>query len=1302
LYLHAAVYAAGDWPQWRHDANRSGATADGGPSQASVLWQQALPYPDPAYDHQYRMCADITYAPVAAEGLVFIPANVTDQVMACDLQTGEVKWRYVTEGPVRLAPVYRKGSVYFGSDDGYLYCVSAKEGKLRWRVRGAPETLPDSRMLVNGRMCSRWPARGGPVAHENAVYFGVGIWPEEGAYVCAVNADTGKVLWRTDSMSYVKDGMSDHGRPYDLGLPPQGYLAVIDGELAVSSGRSLAAWFDLATGKMEPYTCFYSKLGPPRGTWYLSGINQYCVQGGNWFGTRADAAPAMPADLKNAKPAIFWSRQTPENERYVIKNRPFLNADTLRMGHLENSYTEPVLTETKMYASEFADDLKYRVPRGHTHVTFPEYDRIVARDLTRPRWTSIEQRHVLYRKSYNAKQKVKMPRLEFPILWEMKSPLRVLIKAGDRLYAGGKDTVAAIAIPKKGEKPRIAWQAKIDGTPVHALVADRKLIVATHNGSVFCFGSGRGRTTVADSTRQKRGPYRSPDKGYAMLLGWGGGARAKALAGEGHRVIVFEPDSAEAARAKGALAKAGVCGRQVQVIQGTPTDMLLTPYWANLVVAESLSAFGSPEATLSVALDALRPYTGKLLLHGGRRHTALLKQLLADRTGYAMRFEGKGVTVSRRTPPEGYADWTHEAGGPENCFASSDRLVKWPLGVLWYSGDIDRYFTPASHFQHERHPYPLVIGGRMFIVTHQHVHAVDIYTGSYLWKTEMPMTPYIRTRFFDSRIYGRPTERNCAVAGNWMYAITGERIRAFDVATGKQAKVFEIPPSLRDQAMLPAHKIEARRYQGHSAKIQAAPRWTEVRLWNDLLLAMLGRTLVAIDRHSGDVRWTRPSTRETTTYALGGDMLFGLDCDVPKFGGGGNGGKVSGLFSAMNPATGKIVWQKRPEYDAVPKHKVDHVRLWLRPIIPALSYNAKHGLIVMTVNRNSIRVFRAADGSPVWSKSNLTRGNLQRVYAPVVTDDYLLLSQYKGCYGYLLDIRTGKEIGADTGIPRPRTCARVIGNNSLLVYRDAATELYDIEKNRMIGLNSLRSGCTTSFIPAGGIMAAPMLGHGCVCNYPMFASVGLYHWPEIDRHRPASVRKSWVNQAKELLAQSDSAAGLTGPFASTAGKKINVEEFHLINSTIQTAGSAVLFRTKDQNAGYAVRRSAKPMQKGVFSFSLKRAPKKRGQQRHGNAFFVCGDGNTSKDLIECRLYYGGRSSLMITGDQAKHIEKKVSLGRQGTFAVTVTVDCKSRTVTVETAGNKLTSQITGSIDAITHYGYGGGNSDNFFTDIAVR
>jgi outer membrane protein assembly factor BamB len=112
--LNSSAVNAQDWPQWRHDAARSGATDKPCADRLTLQWTRDFGVPDPAYDHQYRMCADAANAPIAAGGLVFVPSNTDDSVTACDMDTGEVRWRYVCEAPVRFAPLYREGRVGFG------------------------------------------------------------------------------------------------------------------------------------------------------------------------------------------------------------------------------------------------------------------------------------------------------------------------------------------------------------------------------------------------------------------------------------------------------------------------------------------------------------------------------------------------------------------------------------------------------------------------------------------------------------------------------------------------------------------------------------------------------------------------------------------------------------------------------------------------------------------------------------------------------------------------------------------------------------------------------------------------------------------------------------------------------------------------------------------------------------------------------------------------------------------------------------------------------------------------------------
>ena len=228
------------------------------------------------------------------------------------------------------------------------------------------------------------------------------------------------------------------------------------------------------------------------------------------------------------------------------------------------------------------------------------------------------------------------------------------------------------------------------------------------------------------------------------------------------RVVVLESDRAIVAEARNRLAEQGRYGRKIQVLNTSLSDLHLTPHWANQVLVQDPAGHGPLENVLSSVLDTLRPFTGRLEVCADDPQRAVLERLLAHRTGYTLERNDNALFVRRLNAPEGSDDWTHEPGGPENAFASSDRLVQWPLGLLWYSGDIDRYFTPATHFQHERNPYPLVIDGRMFLITGHYLHAVDIYTGTYLWKTELPRTPWIETYYFDTRYYGRATERHCA------------------------------------------------------------------------------------------------------------------------------------------------------------------------------------------------------------------------------------------------------------------------------------------------------------------------------------------------------------------------------------------------------------------------------------------------------------------------------------------------------------------------------------------------------------
>src|SRR5262249_11355207 len=149
-----------DWPMSRHDVHRSAASPHDLPARLGLLWVRELPPLKPAWPDQPKMQFDSVYDPIVAGKTLFVASSRTASVTAYDTETGDEKWRFHTDGPVRFAPAGWEGRLYFVCDDGHLYCVDADRGTLLWKVRGGPS---DRKILGNERLISTWPARGAPV-----------------------------------------------------------------------------------------------------------------------------------------------------------------------------------------------------------------------------------------------------------------------------------------------------------------------------------------------------------------------------------------------------------------------------------------------------------------------------------------------------------------------------------------------------------------------------------------------------------------------------------------------------------------------------------------------------------------------------------------------------------------------------------------------------------------------------------------------------------------------------------------------------------------------------------------------------------------------------------------------------------------------------------------------------------------------------------------------------------------------------------------------------------------------------------
>ncbi len=241
--LVAAVSLDGaDWPTYRFDEKRSGATLErlDFPLTATWVHRSLFPpepaWPDPArqnylgglYNLQPRCVDDRAYRTVIAAGLLYFGSSSDDKLYCLDATTGRELWSFFADGPIRYAPVVSRGRLYFGSDDGWIYCLEARRGRLVWKY----SPREDHRLLANdGKLISRVPVRTGLVVKDDIVYACNGHFPLEGTYQTALDAADGAVLWQTTR-----------------GVAAQGYLLAGPDHLVVPTGRASPEIFDRATG----------------------------------------------------------------------------------------------------------------------------------------------------------------------------------------------------------------------------------------------------------------------------------------------------------------------------------------------------------------------------------------------------------------------------------------------------------------------------------------------------------------------------------------------------------------------------------------------------------------------------------------------------------------------------------------------------------------------------------------------------------------------------------------------------------------------------------------------------------------------------------------------------------------------------------------------------------------------------------------------------------------------------------------------------------------------------------------------
>lgn len=179
IYTAETADAPHDWPAYRYDGQRHGASPTIVPKDLQVAWKTAIGGP-------------IT-APVAAGGRVYIAERDAHTVLALDARDGSRVWEFVAGGRIDSPPTCHAGWLLFGSADGYVYCLRASDGVLAWRFLAAPY---DCRIGCFDQLESVWPVHGSVLVREGVAYATAGrsTYLDGGIRVYALDPRSGRLL----------------------------------------------------------------------------------------------------------------------------------------------------------------------------------------------------------------------------------------------------------------------------------------------------------------------------------------------------------------------------------------------------------------------------------------------------------------------------------------------------------------------------------------------------------------------------------------------------------------------------------------------------------------------------------------------------------------------------------------------------------------------------------------------------------------------------------------------------------------------------------------------------------------------------------------------------------------------------------------------------------------------------------------------------------------------------------------------------------------------------------------------------
>ena len=394
--------------------------------------------------------------PVAAGGNIFVAEPNAHAVHALRAEDGKQLWSFVADGRVDSPPTIYQGLCIFGGTDGYVYCLTAADGRLVWRFRAAPG---ERQIGVMGQLESAWPVHGSVLVRDGKVYCTAGrsSYLDGGIYLYALNPHTGAIVHQSRLQSAEPDVSKDGGRPFDIDGAKSDILVAGKEDIYLFQKRFN---YDLTLQPMPRIT----KLGDRQGEPHMMTTDGFLDKA--WF----NRTYWIHSDRW---PGYYFTYRGPKSGQILVFDE-------------EATYALKVYTKRYGHSPEFQPGTGYLL--------------IADRNTTKP---------VLDEMDIGAEKGRGFSRTELPI-WSKRTPIRVqgMLLAGKCLYLAGppdlppgQDAYEAM-IGKRGAIFRVVSTAdgstlaefKMKEVPVFdgLIASGERLYLSTMHGTLICLGD-KGR-----------------------------------------------------------------------------------------------------------------------------------------------------------------------------------------------------------------------------------------------------------------------------------------------------------------------------------------------------------------------------------------------------------------------------------------------------------------------------------------------------------------------------------------------------------------------------------------------------------------------------------------------------------------------------------------------------------------------------------------------------------------------------------------------------------------------------------------